>query len=195
MPLAAVVVRSARLDRREPRRVEVEAEDGRERDEAGERERRASVAPAEGGEQRGVDEEVDLGVEIAAERARAAGEARELPVGVVEQRLQLDEERRDEQRAAAELDGSRASRQRRPPRRRRAAARAGARARARADARAAGRRPRRGSRSRAAACASGRERSDAQRCPRRSGSARARRRPCPRRSRAARRAAGRPRRT
>src|SRR5581483_5995130 len=73
----------------EPFGVEVEAEDRGERDEAGECKRRLVEPPAERREQGSVHEEVDLGVEVAAERARPSREARELAVRVVEERLQL----------------------------------------------------------------------------------------------------------
>ena len=48
----------------------------------------------ERGEDRGVHEQVGLGVEVAAEGGDAARQARELPVRVVEHRLQLQEQRR-----------------------------------------------------------------------------------------------------
>ncbi len=66
-------------------------------------EQRRAVPPADRGEERGVDEQVDLRVEVPPERARAAGEARELAVGVVEERLELDENRCRDERAAADL--------------------------------------------------------------------------------------------
>ena len=69
-----------------------------------------SRVTADRGEQRGVDDEVDLGVEIAAEGGRSARQARELAVGVVEERLQLDEQRREQERAARELDRARDAR-------------------------------------------------------------------------------------
>src|SRR5581483_9515605 len=107
---AAAVLRLRDDPPGEPFGVEVEAEDRGERDEAGECKRRLVEPPAERREQGGVHEEVDLGVEVAAERARPSREARELAVRVVEERLQLDEKRGGEQGAAPELDGARESR-------------------------------------------------------------------------------------
>ena len=62
------------------------------------------VDRAERDEERRVDEQVGLGVEVAAEGGDAARGPGELAVGVVEQRLQLQEDRREQELAAAELD-------------------------------------------------------------------------------------------
>ena len=80
--------------------------------------------------------------------------AGELPVGVVEHRLQLQQQRGDDEVPARELDGRGEAGRRRRRARRPAAARAAAAARARRGARAAGRRTRTAARCPAAACAS-----------------------------------------
>ena len=95
----------------EPLDVEVDAQHRREREEAqGERGERPAGVPADGREQRGVDEQVELGVEVAAEGRDPSREARELAVGVVEHRLQLDEQRGDDEVASRQLDGRRDAR-------------------------------------------------------------------------------------
>ena len=107
------------------------------------------------GEERGVDEEVELGVEVAPEHGDPAREAGELPVGVVEHRLQLEEQRGERASAAAELDGSREARRTRRGDDEPAAARAGA-ASASTTRCASGRKTRsHRSSSRASACATG----------------------------------------
>ncbi len=179
---------------RQPLGVEVEAEHACEREEAGECERRLPGRPAERREQRRVHEQVDLGVQVPAEGARPAGETRELAVRVVEQRLQLDEERGGEQRAAPELDSGRQAGPARgndDERRRHAEAREEEDERVRErpeDLLAHELRP-------APRLARPGEGARRQGLPLRPGSARVRRRACPTRSRAARRVACRPRRT
>ena len=175
--------RVAALRAVEPLDVEVDVQDGRQRERSP---TSASTGrpgvPAEPGEERRVDDEVQLRVEVAPEHGHAAGEPRELAVGVVEDRLQLDSSAASDEagRAPARPRPRRRPRptRRRPP----AAARAAAAARARRRARAGGRRARRGARLPARALRE-RARLDKGRLlvhrAARPGSARARRRPCP----------------
>src|SRR5947199_207925 len=81
-----------------------QAEPGGERDESCSCGDRPTGVPAEPCEERSVDEQVALGVEIAAERGDAIGEPCELAVRVVEHGLRLHEQRRDHQMPACELD-------------------------------------------------------------------------------------------
>jgi hypothetical protein len=86
--------------------VEVDAEHEGQRDEGGPRQHPLPGDLPERGEERDVHEQVDLGVEIAPERARAARPARELTVRVVEQCLHLEQERAADQVASDhEIDG------------------------------------------------------------------------------------------
>ena len=77
---------------------------GGEQGESGEREPGPDPGPS-AAKSGSVDEQVGLGVEVATERGDAAGEARELAVGVVEHRLELQEQRGGEERAAGRRDG------------------------------------------------------------------------------------------
>ena len=88
----------------EPLRVVVDVQHGRQRDEAGRREQGPPRAPADRREEGRVHDEVELRVEVATERGDAPREPGELPVGVVEHRLQLDEEGREQEPALRELD-------------------------------------------------------------------------------------------
>ena len=84
--------------------VEVGVQHARERDEARCRKHGLAADPTERREERGVDEQVELRVEVAPERRDAPREPRELTVGVVEDGLQLHEERREQKPPLRELD-------------------------------------------------------------------------------------------
>src|SRR3990170_41892 len=77
----------------ERRQVEVHGENDRERQKRGEREPRVPRNRAESGEERCVHDEIGLGVEVPARERHTAGHASELAVRIVEQRLQLQEQR------------------------------------------------------------------------------------------------------
>ena len=89
--------------------VVVGIQDRRQGDESGAGREPAPRAPAHRCEERRVHEQIELGVEVAAENGDAAGEAGELAVGVVEQRLELDEPRREHEGATRKLDRPRKS--------------------------------------------------------------------------------------
>src|SRR5258708_2485924 len=104
LPAVERAVRAAE-PRRIPRRrrisrhaldIEIDAQDGRQRDEARGCGDRPARVPPEPGEERSIDEEVALGVQIAAERRDATGQARKLAVRIVEDRLRLHEQRRND---------------------------------------------------------------------------------------------------
>ena len=103
---AAPRAASPALAPEEPLEVEVDAEHEREHDEGRDRQPPPPGDVPERGEEHGVDEQVGLGVEVAPEHRDPAGGARELPVGVVEHRLQLQQQRGADEVAAAELDRS-----------------------------------------------------------------------------------------
>src|SRR5439155_15672872 len=77
--------------------VEVGAQHERQCEQAGDCEHvRAGLIP-ERGEESGVHEEVDLGVEVATECGRATGRTSQLAFRVVQQRLRLQEQRAGDQ--------------------------------------------------------------------------------------------------
>ena len=79
----------------------------REHDECGRRGERPAGQIPEGGEERRVDEQVRLGVEVAPDRGDPSRGARELAVGVVEHRLHDEQERSEDQCPARQLDRGR----------------------------------------------------------------------------------------
>jgi len=91
----------------ELREVEVDAEESRCRDEAGQREPRLSGLGAERREEGSVHEEVGLGVEVAADEGHPPGRPRQEAVGVVEQRLRLQEQGGPDELAAREQQRAR----------------------------------------------------------------------------------------
>ena len=84
--------------------VEVGVQHARQRDEARRREHGLAADPSERREECGVDEQVELGVEVAPERRDAPRQPRELTIRVVEDGLQLHEDRREEKPPLRELD-------------------------------------------------------------------------------------------
>ena len=91
----------------ELRHVEVDREDEGERDQGGCGHERLPGDVPERGEDRDVDEEVGFRVEVPPDQRHAAGCACELTVGVVEERLQLQEKGCDERLAARDREGRR----------------------------------------------------------------------------------------
>jgi 4a-hydroxytetrahydrobiopterin dehydratase len=87
--------------------VEVEAQHERGCEKAGEGEQRAPGRVADRSEERSVRDQVAVRVEVAAERRYPAGRARERAVRSVEDGLQDEEPRREEQLASRELDRGR----------------------------------------------------------------------------------------
>ena len=88
-------------------RVEAHAEQDRERDESGEGEPRLPRGRPERREESDVDDEVDLRVEEASQARHPPGDSRQSTVGVVEERLQLEEERGRDERAVHDRERSR----------------------------------------------------------------------------------------
>ena len=89
--------------------VEVRAQNEGERNERDSGERPLTGHVAQGSEERDVDEQVDLRVEVAPERARPSRPPRELTVGVVQHGLHLEEHRRgDELASNDEIHGAEA---------------------------------------------------------------------------------------
>ena len=80
--------------------VEVDSEHERQGHEGDDADRQASSEPGECRAQGGVNQQVGLGVEVATKNRDAACQAGQLAVGVVEHRLQLQQDRRHEQIAA-----------------------------------------------------------------------------------------------
>ena len=86
----------------EMREIEVDAEDERQHAERRKREPRPTRDRSQRREQDEVEGGVGLGVEVPPEQGDAPGKTREPPVGVVEQRLQLQQQRCDDERRRGE---------------------------------------------------------------------------------------------